>query len=342
MVDHKKTFEVVCFQCGIKFLVEAYRVNIAKFCSRKCHHDWTRGRFCGEKSPRWKRVKRICKWCGDEFVAPADAVRLGQGVFCSRHCWYKWSSKNRSGNNSPIWKGGVEKLCAFCGRVFTVKQSRGGNARFCSHKCYSKSKVVSEKERTCITCGKSFVQKRHEGVGLNCSKECQSNAATKQILRVCLQCGGEFTVNLYQVEQGWGQFCTRKCHGKWKSENLVGFNSPSWQGGLSFEPYCSKFNKGFKRRVREFFGNRCVKCHITEKENGQKLSVHHVNYDKLVCCNDNKPLFVALCRRHNTKANKDRASWELYYTKIIDKRYGGKCYFTKDEMKVIDMKRGYS
>ena len=36
-----------------------------------------------------------------------------------------------------------------------------------------------------------------------------------------------------------------------------GPNSPRWKGGISFEPYCEKFNEEFKERVRAFFGYRC-------------------------------------------------------------------------------------
>ena len=75
-----------------------------------------------------------------------------------------------------------------------------------------------------------------------------------------------------------------------------------------------------------------MNCGKTIQENGKRLTVHHVNYDKMMCCNDVKPLFASICGSCNSKANGDRQYWEEYYTKIINDKYGGKCYFTEEEM----------
>jgi len=106
-------------------------------------------------------------------------------------------------------------------------------------------------------------------------------------------------------------------------------NHPQWKGGISFEPYCVKFNAEFKERVRAFFGYECVECHKTQEELGIALDVHHVNYDKMMCCNDVKPLFVSLCRRHNVMANHNRVYWQDHYTRIIMEQYCGQCYLPK-------------
>jgi hypothetical protein len=106
----------------------------------------------------------------------------------------------------------------------------------------------------------------------------------------------------------------------------------TWKGGISFEPYCVKFNREFKERVRAFFGHECVECHMTTEENGRALDVHHVNYDKMMCCNDVKPLFVSLCKSHNAKANSNRDYWENHYTDIINEQYGGQCYLPRETL----------
>lgn len=117
------------------------------------------------------------------------------------------------------------------------------------------------------------------------------------------------------------------------SESRKGNKSYLWKGGISFEPYCQKFNNEFKERVREFFGRRCVVCGINENENHKKLHVHHVNYDKMVCCNGNIPLFVPLCNRcHPKTSNGDRDYWNRHFEELIMKKYDGKCYYTKEEM----------
>jgi len=110
------------------------------------------------------------------------------------------------------------------------------------------------------------------------------------------------------------------------SEALLGERSPKWMGGISFEPYCPKFNKSFKGRVREFFGRVCFNCGKSEKDNIKKLSVHHVNYEKMVCCNDVKPLFVSLCASCHAKTNHNREYWEEKFTNDLIEKHNGECY----------------
>ncbi len=112
------------------------------------------------------------------------------------------------------------------------------------------------------------------------------------------------------------------------SERMSGENSPCWRGGISFEPYCHKFNEAFKERVREFFGRKCVECGTPE--NGKKLSVHHVNFNKMSCCDDTPPLFVVLCPSCHSKTNFNREYWEEHFTKIIEEQYGGECYMREE------------
>jgi hypothetical protein len=104
----------------------------------------------------------------------------------------------------------------------------------------------------------------------------------------------------------------------------VGDRSPHWKGGISFEPYCPKFNNAFKERVRDFFGRVCVECGAPE--NGKRLSVHHVNFNKMTCCDGTKPLFVPLCPSCHAKTQKDREYWEDHFTDLINTQYNGKCY----------------
>jgi hypothetical protein len=116
-------------------------------------------------------------------------------------------------------------------------------------------------------------------------------------------------------------------------EKISGKNNYNWKGGSSFEPYCPKFNNEFKKRVRAFFGYQCVECGTPQ--NGKKLVVHHVNFNKLSCCDTTIPLFVSLCASCHGKTNHKREYWEQHFTDIIKNYYEGKCYFTKDEMETI-------
>lgn len=118
-----------------------------------------------------------------------------------------------------------------------------------------------------------------------------------------------------------------------KVEGRFGTSSPNWKGGISFDPYCIKFTKEFKERVREFFDRKCYVCGKSEEGLGRKLDIHHVNYDKMVCCNNVKPLFVPLCRSCHSKTGSDRESWEEFFTISISYLTQNKCYYTEEEKK---------
>jgi hypothetical protein len=112
---------------------------------------------------------------------------------------------------------------------------------------------------------------------------------------------------------------------------FTGERHPNWQGGKSYEPYCKKFKTPFKERVRIFFGRVCVGCGKKESDSNRRLDIHHVNYDKKVCCNENERLFVALCPSCHGKTQFNKEMWKKHYTKIINDKYNGKCYYTQEE-----------
>jgi hypothetical protein len=109
----------------------------------------------------------------------------------------------------------------------------------------------------------------------------------------------------------------------------------NWQGGISFEPYCPKFNNDLKLRVRSFFNYQCIICGKHESNCKTKHCVHHVSYDKMICCNGKPVQFAALCRSCHNRTNFDRDRWQSIIHRIIDELYSGRSYFTKEEWKEI-------
>ena len=103
----------------------------------------------------------------------------------------------------------------------------------------------------------------------------------------------------------------------------MGENNPNWQGGISFLPYCEKFNDQIKEKIRERDNRTCQLCGKLEKEEGRKLSVHHIHYDKENCYPD----LISLCRSCNAKVNSNRIYHEnLFMNKLNDR---GLLYWTK-------------
>ena len=108
-----------------------------------------------------------------------------------------------------------------------------------------------------------------------------------------------------------------------------------WKGGISFEPYCPKFNNDLKRRIRTFFEYRCIVCGKSTEENKRELSCHHVEYNKQACC-DGKPIhFATMCTRCHSRTNHHRAQWEDIMHRIIDEIYNGRSYYTKEEFAAL-------
>jgi hypothetical protein len=115
------------------------------------------------------------------------------------------------------------------------------------------------------------------------------------------------------------------------SMSKMGEKNGRWLGGISFEPYCPKWNKDLRRRIRAYFNYQCVACGKDQLEESRQLSCHHVEYNKKACC-DGKPVhFAALCYRCHAKTNSDRERWENMLHRIIDEMWEGRSYFTKEE-----------
>lgn len=127
------------------------------------------------------------------------------------------------------------------------------------------------------------------------------------VKRICEYCGTEFPAKPSLIKKGGGRFCSLPCAMK----SRKGENHPRWLGGISFGSYCPKFDFAFKEYIRDKFNRVCFLCTKTEAGNGERLSVHHVNYDKDCLCNDNLTCqFVPLCRSCNSKVNHNRKMWE--------------------------------
>lgn len=119
------------------------------------------------------------------------------------------------------------------------------------------------------------------------------------------------------------------------SESQTGEKSPQWKGGISFGKYCPKFNKDLKERVREYFDRKCYLCGKSEKEEGKHLAVHHVLYDKSVCCNNSLQLFVPLCNSCHTKTNHNRKYWQTLFRTSLAYLTDNKCYYTQEERRAL-------
>jgi DNA-directed RNA polymerase subunit RPC12/RpoP len=184
------------------------------------------------------------------------------------------------GKNHPRWNS-LEYFCARCGKKFYRKKQKS-NLKFCSTWCHDEwQRYDPDSKLLCL--------KRRK----------------RKIIK-CLICKKEFEVKLSHVKIR--KNCSYKCLAKYRSKFIRKENHPSWKGGLSFLPYPPVFDDKLKDRIRERDGNKCYLCGKTEEMEGQKLNVHHIDYDKNNCLETN---FITLCRICNIKVNTNRECWKF-------------------------------
>jgi hypothetical protein len=91
--------------------------------------------------------------------------------------------------------------------------------------------------------------------------------------------------------------------------------SGTWKGGISYLPYCYKFNNKRKKAVREFFDYLCI-C-TGEPEYKNELNVHHVDHDKEQGCNGKPFNLVPMNNYHHTKEIYNQEEYAAYINKTL-------------------------
>ena len=255
----------------------------------------------------------ICQKCGKLFLTHISRLEIGKGKYCSRECQYA-AAKTR-----------ITKKCKQCQKPFSVflADHKRGKGIYCSPKCQRESQKTSV-EVDCQYCGKKFMTIPYNlknGTGKYCSRECHHKSKENKIKTICQNCKKEMEVwpAFYKENRN---FCSRNCYFQYNR----GENSYSWQGGKSFEPYCHKFNNELKETIREKWDRICPLCNKPETENGGKLGVHHIDYNKEQGCTGDFFL-IPLCKSCHGKTNHNRDYWQEYLT----------CLFTLKELKEIEI-----
>ena len=235
-----------------------------------------------------------------------------------------WAVCERCDRGRWVRKQQYRKLCFSCSRARGWKHTEESKQKIRDSKTgennpmHGKPQTDEHKAKISAANKGKHVGKDHHMYGKHHTPETikkmtkygaeASNWKGGPVKKICKWCGGEFDVAKYVADITF--FCKRSCWAKWASKNRRGEDNPAWRGGVSFIPYCPKFNNAFKESIREKFGRVCFLCPTTEEENNQKLSVHHVRYNKDSLCDESEQVFVPLCRRCHSKTNYNREYWE--------------------------------
>lgn len=129
----------------------------------------------------------------------------------------------------------------------------------------------------------------------------------------CKICGEKISRKGALYKKGRCQCCAQKERFKDPKKHY------NYIDGRGYDPYSPEFNKTLKTKIRKRDNYTCQQCKMIEKEHviiyGNFLEVHHIDYNKENCKKNN---LIALCKRCNIKANKNRDYWFAYFTYIME------------------------
>ena len=99
---------------------------------------------------------------------------------------------------------------------------------------------------------------------------------------------------------------------------MLGIFREDWDGFGSV--YCELWCEELREHIRDKYNRICFICDKTEEENGQKLDVHHVDYNKDCDCDGTECRLVPLCKScHGKTTAGDREMWEDLIMDMLEK-----------------------
>jgi 5-methylcytosine-specific restriction endonuclease McrA len=283
---------------------------------RKCIQE--RYKYCtecsykmrsGHKNSSWKpKVNLTCDYCGNSLNKIPSLVH--DTNFCNRECQGKYHSTRMQGENNPSWGGG-EKVskCDNCGKLINIKKFEVPlyDKHFCNKECHA------EYQKTLTGKKNNFYGKNHKPESIKRSWENRKHIwASKEFKEK----QSNHLLARWQNDEELRKI-VRKTQSnrflkKWQDDeyrkSMTGENSVAWQGGLSRLPYPIGFRNSLKKLIRKRDNYTCQVCGTTE--NGRRLSVHHIDYDKDNLAPEN---LVSCCHSCHSKTNFDREHWEKYF-----------------------------
>jgi len=237
--------------------------------------------------------KKYCLDCGKELGKMAYYYKT---LRC-RSCAVKKLFENPK--NHPRFKHGksLEKqFCKICNKEIDWRTITKGKGMCPS--CAMKRRIFTVEWRNNIS-------KATKG---------KSNPNFKGGKPKCIDCGKELSQR--KVKDYEPQRC-QECHIK-IMYHPKGEHHPLWIDGRSFEPYTSEFTKQLKESIRKRDNYTCHNCGMTEEEHlivyGTNLHVHHIDYDKQNCGDDN---LITTCLSCNVRANFNHDYWREFYTNKV-------------------------
>lgn len=284
------------------------------FCSQICHYKFM---ITG------KKIK--CDYCKKNFFRRLSVINKYKHNFCSRECSNKFKTFNKrkilscdncSKKISVILFWSTHKKNHFCSekcrkKFFTKKYYKIINCAFCEKKFKrNNSRILENGHNFCsrLCYGKwSSIHRK----GKN-SYSYLKNRKGKNLL--CTNCKKKIYVSPRRLIHFKNFYCNNVCKLKYQ----VGKNHPEYLPNRQ-TLYPIEFDDKLREFIRKRDGFYCQnsECGIPQLECSNKLSVHHIDYNK----NNNDPInLIALCQKCHHKSCYNRKYWQTYYENIQIKR----------------------
>lgn len=306
MNTKKERRVVVCLHCKKEFTQRPSEKKI--YCSQQCY-------FAATKGENWHSYNKElvpCSECRKGILMNQFKKTQNPTHFCNSKCRKSWYEKNKSGKLSPIYKQ-IETTCDNCKSIISVNPSdmEKHKHHFCNRECFD----------------------AFSGQGMR-KGENQSKWKGGDIEIECDYCHEHKMINRSKYNQSLKtnskMFCDSVCMGKWRSENIIGTNSPvfgitrsdesklkqsisrkgkfvgelnpAWRGGVD-KNYPSKFYDA-RSTIRKIYNDTCQIC---DKDASK---VHHIDYNKK---HNEEFNLIVLCATCHATTNFNRFFWMSYF-----------------------------
>lgn len=269
------------------------------------------------------KIKRYCIDCKKEISLGSKKSRCS---LCSK-----------LGTNNPNYKN-RETYCIDCGEKVGFGRKRCRKCYNLFLRVYPELNPICKKGKYlldyfCKDCGKQITKKAGI-VGLGYCRKCVDKYKIypdRTGEKNPAYLNGIWTANYYRCidckvllsRKTKSERCT-SCFQKERLKDPInhpmygihryGQDAPGWKGGISFELYNGDFNTDLKNKIRFRDNYECQICHKKQYELSRYLDVHHINYNKQNCKEEN---LISLCPSCHVKTNGNREYWTIVFNNLL-------------------------